>query len=151
MICYNYSSSASEKCNNCKTLTELKQYQQSWEGSHVQYVTARPICIYCSSSRTPIHSRIQSGGPRWAQSNCDPLSCRSAPSPASDTLVSLAGGDIKQKLKFHQIHLELGALGYIETFLFYWSWVFFNKKKHHGWSKPVYCIWSHDTVAQVCR
>ena len=64
----------------------------------------------------------------WAQSNCDPLSCRSAPSPASDTLVSLAGGDIKQKLEFHQIHLELGALGYIETFLFYWSWGFFPKK-----------------------
>ena len=29
MICYTYRSSASEKCNNCKTLTELKQYQQA--------------------------------------------------------------------------------------------------------------------------
>ena len=34
----------------------------------------------------------------------------------------LAGGDIRQKLEFHHVHLELGALGYIETFLFYWSW-----------------------------
>ena len=41
----------------------------------------------------------------------------------------LAGGDIRQKLKFHHVHLELGALGYIETFLFYWSWGFFQKKK----------------------
>ena len=39
-----------------------------------------------------------------------------------------AGDDIKQKLEFHHVHLELGALGYIETFLFYWSWVFFPKK-----------------------
>ena len=31
----------------------------------------------------------------------------------------LAGGDIRQqKLEFHHTHLDLGALGYIETFLF---------------------------------
>ena len=47
-------------------------------------------------------------------------------------LVNVAGGDIRQKLEFHHVHLELGALGYIETFLFYWSWVFFQKKTHHG-------------------
>ena len=41
----------------------------------------------------------------------------------------IAGGDIRQKLEFHHVHLELGALGYTETFLFYWSWVFFQKKK----------------------
>ena len=29
-------------------------------------------------------------------------------------------------MEFHHGHLELGALGYIETFLFYWSWVFFQ-------------------------
>ena len=29
-------------------------------------------------------------------------------------------------MEFHHVHLELGALGYIETFLFYWSWVFFQ-------------------------
>ena len=23
-------------------------------------------------------------------------------------------------------------VGYIETFLFYWSWIFFSKKPHHG-------------------
>merc|ERR1739837_62321 len=40
----------------------------------------------------------------------------------------LAGDDIRQKLEFHHVHLELGALGYIETFLFYWSWGFFPKK-----------------------
>lgn len=66
MICYTYRSSASEKCNNCKTLTELKQYQQSWERSHVQYVTARPICIYCSSGRTRIHSRLQRSIKLWS-------------------------------------------------------------------------------------
>ena len=42
--------------------------------------------------------------------------------------VKVAGDDIRQKLEFHHVHLELGALGYIETFLFYWSWVFFFKK-----------------------
>ena len=66
MICYTYPSSASEKCNNCKTLTKLKQYQQSWERSHVQYVTARPICIYCSSGRTRIHSRLQRSIKLWS-------------------------------------------------------------------------------------
>ena len=41
--------------------------------------------------------------------------------------------DIRQKLEFHYVHLELGALGYnIETFLFYWSWGFFQKKNHQG-------------------
>ena len=46
-----------------------------------------------------------------------------------ETIISmLAGGDIRQKLEFHHVHLELGALGYIETFLFYWSWGFFQKK-----------------------
>ena len=40
----------------------------------------------------------------------------------------VAGDDIRQKLEFHHVHLELGALGYIETFLFYWSWGFFPKK-----------------------
>ena len=40
----------------------------------------------------------------------------------------VAGDDKRQKLEFHHIHLELGALGYIETFLFYWSWGFFPKK-----------------------
>ena len=40
----------------------------------------------------------------------------------------LAGDDIRQRLEFHHVHLELGALGYIETFLFYWSWGFFPKK-----------------------
>ena len=39
---------------------------------------------------------------------------------------TLAGDDIRQKLEFHHTHLEVGALGYIETFLFYWSWVFFQ-------------------------
>ena len=43
-------------------------------------------------------------------------------------LSSIAGDDIRQKLEFHHTHLELGALGYIETFLFYWSWGFFQKK-----------------------
>ena len=42
--------------------------------------------------------------------------------------ITVAGGDIRQKLEFHHVHLELGALGYIETFLFYWSWGFFPKK-----------------------
>ena len=40
---------------------------------------------------------------------------------------TVAGDDKRQKLEFHHGHLELGALGYIETFLFYWSWVFFPK------------------------
>ena len=40
--------------------------------------------------------------------------------------VRVAGDDIRQKLEFHHVHLELGALGYIETFLFYWSWGFFQ-------------------------
>ena len=40
----------------------------------------------------------------------------------------VAGGDIRQKSEFLHVHLELGALGYIETFLFYWSWGFFPKK-----------------------
>ena len=85
----------------------------------------------------------------------------------------LAGDDKRQKLEFHHVHLELGALGYIETFLFYWSWGFFPKKnpprpifvfkKHKGppfgfekifffkspeiifLSKPLDCIWSHDS------
>ena len=43
-------------------------------------------------------------------------------------VVMVAGDDIRQKLEFHHVHLELGALGYIETFLFYWSWGFFPKK-----------------------
>merc|ERR1711978_882961 len=42
--------------------------------------------------------------------------------------LQIAGDDIRQKLEFHHVHLELGALGYIETFLFYWSWGFFLKK-----------------------
>ena len=46
----------------------------------------------------------------------------------SKRVVSLAGGDIRQKLEFYHVHLELGALGDIETFLFYWSWGFFQKK-----------------------
>ena len=45
------------------------------------------------------------------------------------TFTYIAGGDIRQKLEFQHVHLELGALGYIETFLFYWSWGFFQKKK----------------------
>ena len=49
-----------------------------------------------------------------------------------ETLLLLAGGDIRQKLEFHHVHLELGALGHIETFLFYWSWGFFQKKTHQG-------------------
>ena len=44
----------------------------------------------------------------------------------------IAGDDIRQKLEFHHVHLELGALRYIETFLFYWSWGFFQKKNHEG-------------------
>ena len=43
-------------------------------------------------------------------------------------ICEVAGDDIRQKLEFHHVHLELGALGYIETFLFYWSWVFFQNK-----------------------
>ena len=31
----------------------------------------------------------------------------------------IAGDGIRQKLEFHHTHLELGALGYIGTFLFY--------------------------------
>ena len=46
----------------------------------------------------------------------------------SNITTSIAGDDIRQKLEFHHTHLELGALGYIETFLFYWSWGFFQKK-----------------------
>ena len=44
------------------------------------------------------------------------------------TFPFVAGDDIRQRLEFHHVHLELGALGYIETFLFYWSWGFFPKK-----------------------
>ena len=44
------------------------------------------------------------------------------------TITIVAGDDIRQRLEFHHVHLELGALGYIETFLFYWSWGFFPKK-----------------------
>ena len=44
----------------------------------------------------------------------------------------VAGDDIRQKLEFHHTHLELGALGYVETFLFYWSWVFFKITPHQG-------------------
>ena len=40
----------------------------------------------------------------------------------------LAGDDIRQKLEFLHGHQELGALGYLETFLFYWSWGFCQKK-----------------------
>ena len=29
----------------------------------------------------------------------------------------VAGDDIRQRLEFHHVHLELGALGYIETWL----------------------------------
>ena len=82
---------------------------------------------------------------------------------------TIAGDDIRQKLEFHHVHLELGALGYIETFLFYWSWGFFQKKKpprpifvfenRKGFekhffkkspqiiflSKPLDCIRSHDS------
>ena len=43
---------------------------------------------------------------------------------ADDGAIKVAGGDIRQKLEFQHVHLELGALGYIETFLFYWSWGF---------------------------
>ena len=32
-------------------------------------------------------------------------------------IIKIAGDDISQKLEFHHVHLELGALGYIETFL----------------------------------
>ena len=48
--------------------------------------------------------------------------------PISNNNIILAGGDKRQKLEFHHVHLELGALGYIETFLFYWSWGFFQNK-----------------------
>ena len=44
----------------------------------------------------------------------------------------VAGDDIRQKLEFHHVHLELGALGYIETFLFIGHGVFFKKKTHQG-------------------
>ena len=40
----------------------------------------------------------------------------------------VAGDDTRQKLEFHHTHLKIGALGYIETFLVYWSWGFFQKK-----------------------
>ena len=43
---------------------------------------------------------------------------------SSQICTGVAGDDIRQKLEFHHTHLELGALGYIETFLFYWSWGF---------------------------
>ena len=38
----------------------------------------------------------------------------------------LAWDDQRQKSEFHHTHLELGALGYRETFLFYWSWGFLS-------------------------
>ena len=41
----------------------------------------------------------------------------------------LAWDDKRQKSEFHHVHLQLGALGYIDPFIFYW---------------PVYCIWSHN-------
>ena len=56
----------------------------------------------------------------------------------------IAGGDIRQKLEFHHVHLELGALGYIETFLFYWSWVFFQKKKP---PRPIFVF--ENTIAKI--
>ena len=40
----------------------------------------------------------------------------------------VAGGDPSTMLEFFHGHLDLGALGYIKTFSFYWSWVFFSKK-----------------------
>ena len=43
--------------------------------------------------------------------------------------MKVAGDDIRQKLEFHHTHLELGALGYIETFFFIGHGVFFKKKK----------------------
>ena len=52
----------------------------------------------------------------------------------------IAGDDIRQKLEFHHVHLELGALGYIESFLFYWSWGFFPKKKT---TKADFRFWKH--------
>ena len=85
----------------------------------------------------------------------------------------VAGDDIRQKLEFHHVHLELGALGYIETFFILMVVGFFSKKKntkadfrfwkHKGppfgfekifffkspeiifLSKPLDCIWSHDS------
>ena len=48
------------------------------------------------------------------------------PSASLQISALVAGDDIRQKLEFHHVHLELGALGYIETFLFYWSWGFFQ-------------------------
>ena len=45
----------------------------------------------------------------------------------------LAGGDPSTMSEFFHSHLNLGALGYVKTFLFYCSWGFFQKKKtHHG-------------------
>ena len=42
--------------------------------------------------------------------------------------IELAGDDPSTMLEFFHGHLDLGALGYIKTFSFYWSWGFFQKK-----------------------
>ena len=55
----------------------------------------------------------------YAKLHCDER--LSNPQPQKLLLILLAGGDIRQKLEFHHVHLELGALVYIESFLFYWS------------------------------
>ena len=84
MICYTYRSSASEKCNNCKTLTELKQYQQAkLVGKEVMFNMWLPV-PFAFTAAAAGHGSTSGYS---AQSNCDPLSRRSAaPSPASDIL-----------------------------------------------------------------
>ena len=80
----------------------------------------------------------------------------------------IAGDDKRQKLEFHHVHLELGALGYIEIFLFYWVWVFIQNNPppwpifvfentrdwkniflkiapNHFSVKAIIRIWSHDS------
>ena len=69
--------------------------------------------------------RVRAGAPREQRTRPrTPVHIRHL----QEMTAKVAGDDIRQKLEFHHTHLELGALGYIETFLFYWSWGFFQKK-----------------------
>ena len=66
MICYTYRSSASEKCNNCKTLTELKQLSAKLGKKSCSICDCPSHLHLLQQRRTRIHSRLQRSIKLWS-------------------------------------------------------------------------------------
>ena len=108
-----------EKCDktpSCRILNVIVTVQTKYQKNSTQFQPRRHFLFVTLNSTSFIKPQ-----PVSAAQTSNSLVCW-------NNKPEVAGGDIRQKLEIHHVHLKLGALGYIETFLFYWSWGFFQKK-----------------------